>query len=143
MSIHSKTTWLVVGDGAAAQFYAINAVPLRLTKVPSGTMKATHKTTRGPDHGSAAHKVTHTGNHHGDHQRHENVFVEQIAHTLAAAARDGEFDEIIVVLPPKALAHFRDIAGAEVKKRIKREIRGDWTHLTLPDLEKHLAAELP
>jgi protein required for attachment to host cells len=143
MSIHSKTTWLLVGDGASAQFYNVHAIPLRLAKVAAGTLRATRKLTHGSDHKPETRGIAHTGNYHSDHQRHEDVFVERIAETLDAAVRDDEFDDIIVVLPPRALAHFRKIAGNDVQKRIKREICGDWTHLAVPDLEAHLAAELP
>ncbi len=143
MSNTLKITWLAVGDGAAAQFYSIHAIPLRLTRVPAGALKATRGMTHGAEHKPQSLHTTHVAGGHGDHQRRENVFVEHIAEALDAAARDGEFDEVIVVLPPKALAHFRKIAGPNVQKRIKKEIHGDWTGLTMPDLERHLAAELP
>ena len=143
MSPHSKTTWLAVGDAASAQFYSIHAIPFRLTRVPAGALKATGENTQGPRHEPGMTHVTRQHGGHGDHQRHEDVFVEHMAETLNTAARDGEFDEIIVVLPPKALAHFRKVAGPEVQKRIKQEIRGEWTHLAVPELEQHLAAALP
>ncbi|MCC6913259.1 MAG: host attachment protein [Rhodospirillaceae bacterium] len=143
MSISTKTTWLAVGDGANAQFYAIHAIPLRLTRVPASALKASRKTTQGAEHKPQSLHTTHVGGGHGDHQRHEDVFVEHIAQALDAAAHDGEYDEVIVVLPPKALAHFRKVVAQNVQKRIKKEINGDWTHLAMPDLERHLAAELP
>lgn len=138
-----KKTWLVVADGGSAQFYAIHAIPLRLTKVPAGALKASRKLTQGPAHMSEARNIAHIGNHGGDHQRHEDVFVENVAQALDTAGGDGEFDEVIVVLPPRALAHFRKVAPAPLKKRVKHEICGDWVNLQLPELERHLAAELP
>lgn len=143
MSNTSKTTWLAIGDGGTAQFYSIHAVPLRLTKVPAGVLRATRSMTHGAEHNSQALHTTHVAAGHGNHQRHENVFVERVAEALSAAAQDGEFDDVIVVLPPKALAHFRKIAGSNIQKRIKKEISGDWTRLDMPDLERNLAAELP
>jgi len=138
-----NTTWLVVGDGAKAQFYSIHAIPLRLTQVPAGGLNATRKMTQGAEHKSDGMRTTHVGGGHGDHQRHENVFVEHIAEALDAAARGGDVDDFILVLPPKALAHFRKAAAPDLRKRIKQEICADWTHLALPDLEKHFAAERP
>ncbi len=143
MSMHSKTTWVLVGDGDSAQFYNLHAIPLRLSKVAAGTMKASRGLAHQPAHMPETRHIAHTGSHHGDHQKHEDVFVERIAETLGVAAREGEFDEVIVVLPPKALAHFRKIVGQDVQKRLKKEICGDWTHLTLPDLEAHIAREIP
>ncbi|MGE4063234.1 MAG: host attachment protein [Rhodospirillaceae bacterium] len=143
MTTKLKTTWLAVGDGSGAQFYSIHAIPLRLSPVPAGALKATRKLTEGPEHQPESLHATHISPGHGDHQRHENVFIERIAETLEAAAQDGEYDDIIVVFPPKALAHFRKIAGPDLKKRIKQEICGEWSQLAVPDLEHHLAAELP
>jgi len=143
MSQRHKATWLVVGDGASAQFYNVHAIPLRLTKVPEGTLKATRKTTQGAEHMSQSRHVAHVAAGHGAHQRHENVFVEHIAEMLEAAAADGKCDEVIIVLPPKALSHFRKVVIPDVQKRIKQEVSGDWTHLPLPELEQHLAAKLP
>lgn len=137
-----NTTWLVVGDGATAQFYSIHAIPLRLTKVPAGALNATRKTTHGVEHKPQELHATHPATGHGDHQRRENIFIEHMAEALDAAARDGRYERIIVALPPKALAHFRKIATPDIQKRIKQEIAGDWTHLAMPALERHLAAEL-
>jgi protein required for attachment to host cells len=137
-----RTTWLLVGDGSTAQLYSVNAVPLRITKVQAA-LKATRRTTHGPEHHRQPRHVTHVGNQQGDHQRHEDVFVERIAAALEDAATADKFDQLIVVLPPKALAHFRKIVGSATQKRIKQEIRSEWTRLAKPDIEKHLAARLP
>jgi len=143
MAPKKKTTWLLVGDAAKAQLYSISAVPLRLSKVPAGGFRSTRKTTRGPEHRPETTRIAHVRNGHGQHQRRESVFVERVAAAVDAAASDGAFDSLVVVLPPKALAHFRKIASPGVRKKIKQEIRSEWTHLTMPDIEKHLAARLP
>jgi len=138
-----KTNWLLVGDAAKAQLYSISAIPLRLRKVPAGAFRTTRKATRGPEHRAETTRIAHVGNGHGQHQRREGVFVERVAAAIDAASSDGAFDSIIVVLPPKALAHFRKIVSPAVRKKIKQEIRSEWTHLTMPDIEKHLTARLP
>jgi len=143
MAPKKKTTWLLVGDAAKAQLYSISAIPLRLKKVPSGGFKSTRKTTHGPEHKAESRHIAHVANGRGIHQRHEDVFVERVAEALNAAGGEGEFDDLIVVLPPKALAHFRKVVSPAVQKRIKQEIRSEWTHLTIPAIEKHLAARLP
>src|SRR5688572_4697382 len=114
-----KTTWLLVGDGASAQLFSVHAVPLRITKVSAGAIKATRKAVRGPAHKAEARHIAHNTSGRAIHQRRENVFVEQVAARLDTAAAVGKFDEIIVVLPPKALAHFRKIVGTATRKKIK------------------------
>lgn len=143
MAPKKKITWLLVGDGAKAQLYAVSAIPLRLKKVVAGGFRGTRRMTHGPEHQSETRHTAHLRKGLGVHQRHEDVFVERVAAAVSTAAEDGEFDALIVVLPPKALAHFRKIVSPTVKKKIKQEIRSEWTHLALPDIEKHLSARLP
>src|SRR5689334_18855289 len=95
-----KITWLLVGDGSSAQLYSVHAVPLRITKVPAGGIKATRKITRGPEHKAETRHVAHITSSRAIHKRHENVFVEKVAAKVDAAAAVGRFDDIIVVLPP-------------------------------------------
>jgi len=143
MAPKKKISWLLVGDAAKAQLYSISAIPLRLKKVPAGTFKSTRKMTHGPEHQPVSRHIAQAGKGQGVHQRHEDVFVERVAAAVDAAVGAGAFDDLIVVLPPKALAHFRKIVSPAVQKRIKQQIRSEWTHLTIPDIEKHLSARLP
>jgi protein required for attachment to host cells len=138
-----KITWLLVGDAAKAQLYSVSAIPLRLKKVPSGAFKVTKKMTEGPEHQPEARHTAHVKAPHGIHQRHENVFIERLAEAVDAAAGGGGFDNLVVVLPPKAMAHFRKIVSPGAQNKITREISGDWTKLKTPDMERHLAAHLP
>ena len=94
MTARRKMTWLLVGDAAKAQFYSISAVPLRVKKVPSGTLKSTRKTTHGPEHQPDSLHSAQTSNGRGAHQRHEDVFVEHIAAAVDTAAREHEFDDL-------------------------------------------------
>jgi len=111
--------------------------------VPSGAFKVTKKMTLGPEHQSETRHTAHVTAPHGIHQRHENVFIERLAGAVGAAAGEDAFDNLVVVLPPKAMAHFRKIVTPDAQRKITREISGDWTKLTTPDMEKHLAAHLP
>lgn len=150
MAPRKKATWLLIGDGAKAQIYAINAIPLRIKKVEGGAFRGSRKTTpviegamsevSGQDAGGAPHAIE---RHTDAHQRHEDKFVERVADAIDMAAAQGKFQDIIVVFPPKALAHFRKIVSAGVRKKIKKQIRSEWTHLRIPEIEKHLKDRLP
>jgi len=143
MPLRKKSTWLLVGDAATAQLYAVSAIPLRIKKVELGAFRSSPKTTHGPEHQSETLHTAHVASGHGTHQRHEDVFIEHVAVAVDASAVGNEFDDLIVVLPPKALAHFRKVVSPAAQKKIKQEIAGEWTNLTIPDIEKHLAACLP
>jgi protein required for attachment to host cells len=139
----AKITWLLIGDGARAQLYAVRAIPLRVTKLRSGALTATAKITRRPEHRPETLHTPHNTSGRAVEQRHENVFIEHVAAKVEAAAMARKFDDIIVVLPPKALAHFRKVAGSTTQKKIKKQIRSEWVHLATPDIEKNLAKRLP
>lgn len=148
MAIKKKISWLLIGDGAKAQLYSIHAEPLRIKKVPAGgfrgTRKARSKVTGSVRVSKAAGSPRHTIERHTSaHQRHEDAFVGRVAAAVDAAAGDGKFDSIIVVLPPRALAHFRKVVAAETQKKIKQEIQSEWTKLRMPEIERHLAHRLP
>ncbi len=68
------------------------------------------------------------------HQIEENRFAGVIADMLATLARAGDFDELIVVAPPKCLASLRKAFEASVSSRIVAEID--------KDLTKHPVAEI-
>lgn len=148
MAIKKKVSWLLVGDGAQAQLYSINAQPLRIKKVTSGGFRATRKThsqvTGSTKVSKAGGSPRHTIERHTSaHQRHEDAFVGRVAAALDAAAGGGKFDDIIVVLPPRALAHFRKVVAAETQRKIRQEIQSEWTKLRTPEIEQHLARRLP
>ncbi len=143
MPLRKKKTWLLVGDAAKAQLYAVSAIPLRIKKVDLGAFRSSPKTTHGPEHQPETLHTAGTAKGHGTHRRHEDVFIEHVAVAVDASASENEFDELIVVLPPKALAHFRKVVCPTAQKKIKHEIAGEWTNLTIPDIEKHLSACLP
>ncbi len=143
MPLTKKNTWLLVGDAAKAQLYAVSAIPLRVKKVDLGGFRSSPKTTHGPNHNPETLHTTHTAAGHGTHQRHEDVFIEYVARAVDVSAGENEFDHLIVVLPPKALSHFRKVVSPAAQKKIKQEIAGEWTNLTIPDIEKHLSAYLP
>ena len=143
MPFKKKTTWLLIGDGVGAQLYTVHALPFRITKVAGGLIKATPKNSRWPEHRPDTRHTATSTRGSAVAQRHENVFVEHVAAKVEAAAASKRFDDIIVVLPPKALAHFRKAVGPLTQKKIKQQIRSEWTQLAKPDIEKHLAKRLP
>ena len=66
------------------------------------------------------------------HQKAEDRFVSQIAADLEIDAAAGHFDHIVIVAPPVALGVMRKAFGAELRRRIAKEIAADYTKHPLP-----------
>jgi len=131
-----KITWVLVGDGAKAQLYSIKTVePMRLAPVPSGGFRGTKAKNIGPD-GALRHALPPS---HGVHQREEDKFVTRVSAAVNKAAAEKKFDDLIIVAPARALGIYRKQLDEASHKKIKREIRGEWTKLGSLEVEKHLA----
>lgn len=61
------------------------------------------------------------------HQLAEDRFAADIAAMLGRLAQAGDFDELVVVAPPKALAQLRDCFEGAVRGKIVAEVAKDLT----------------
>jgi protein required for attachment to host cells len=61
-----------------------------------------------------------------------------LAHHLNEAAAAGEFDQLILAAPPRALGDLRKALGAPATQALKAEIGKDLTGIPLSDLPDHL-----
>ena len=65
-----------------------------------------------------------------------------MAKLVNAAAGRGEFDELVVVAPPKMLGDLRNDLSALSKAKITAEDGKDLTHIPIRDLPTHLDVAL-
>lgn len=72
------------------------------------------------------------------HQQEEDRFAAELAETLKARALDGDFEELIVVAPPKTLGELRKHYHKEVERRIVGELARDLTGMPVAEIEKVL-----
>ncbi len=76
-----------------------------------------------------------------DPKRHEKRrFAQELAGFLAAAAKRGAFDRLILVAPPQALGDLRDELPKAVSDRLAGQLAKDLTNLPVHELPAHLAA---
>ena len=122
----SKTTWLLVADGAEAQVYIITFVPLHLQKLEGEHFKRK----RGHVHDLESGRP--------GHQRQEDHFTAQVAERINAAARRNEFGKLVIAAPPRALAELRKDLSPEVHGLVALEVSAEWTKLLTHDLLEHV-----
>ncbi len=75
------------------------------------------------------------------HQIEEDRFATSIAEMLGLLADAGDFDELVVVAPPRCLASLRKAFGRPVSSRIVAEIAKDLTKHPVTEIARILAQE--
>lgn len=75
------------------------------------------------------------------HQIEEDRFAAQVADMLGALASAGDFQELIVVAPPRCLAELRANFGKPVASRIVAEIAKDLTKHPVDEIVRIIANE--
>ncbi len=143
MKTPKKITWIVVCDGKKALYLENTGHgPLKLemrhveehpdprsgeinSDAPGRTMNASGSRRSSMDDGDA-HDLT------------ERQFLKGIAEKL----EEIEFDEFILVAPPRALGVLRQKISPQIKKKLRAEIENDLVNLSIEEIERHLNRDL-
>jgi protein required for attachment to host cells len=72
------------------------------------------------------------------HQQEEDRFAAETAALLKKRALANEFEQLIIVAPPKTLGELRKHYHKEVSDRLAGELSKDLTGHTIPDIESAL-----
>lgn len=75
------------------------------------------------------------------HQMEEDRFAAETAELLKKRALRNDFDNLIIVAPPRTLGELRKHYHKEVEKRLAGEIAKDLTGHPVEDIEKIIAAQ--
>ncbi len=75
------------------------------------------------------------------HQLEEDRFAHETAEMLKKRALRNEFEQLIIVAPPRTLGELRKHYHKEVQKRLAGEIAKDLTGHPVTEIEKILQAE--
>jgi protein required for attachment to host cells len=75
------------------------------------------------------------------HQQEEDLWVKDAAEELKKRALRNDFDDLVIVAPPKALGVLRKELHKEVEKRILFTCNKEMTDRPIPDIEELLVGE--
>lgn len=147
MTGNKKNVWVLMSDGVHAQLYAVkNMIPLCIEALHAGHFRGSGEAAPHTDPVTSDVKFEsgggprhHARRHPGPHEIDKEIFVEHLGDFINSASEQKRFDELIVVAPPRALGDLRRGLDANVHRKIKIEIHGEWTKLPHVDLEQHLA----
>jgi protein required for attachment to host cells len=137
-------TWVVVADGKKVLFLfnqgdeALLDLRVRGERIQDNPSTGEQGTDR-PGRAFASSGAGRSAMGQTDwHQIAEDKFAAEVARDINAAALANEFEELIIVAPPKALAELRTQLHKEAQGRLVAEINKDLTNHPVEEIQKIL-----
>jgi protein required for attachment to host cells len=138
--------WILVGDGRKALMLRNAGTPQRPSfqvlrvlqdeRNPHTSEHGTERPGRVKNHGAAASR--HALDQTDWHEIAEERFAASVAASLNAAARERQFEQLVLVAPPAALASLRKELDAHAQSRIVAEVPKDLTKHPVPEIARVL-----
>ena len=144
MRIAKKTTWVVLADGAKARVLRANGPAKGFSELHALSAEAGRQATRdqGSDRPGRERSIGAASRHALDHkvdwkEQAKTVFLQAVSDYINAAAQSGEFDELVVAAPSKALAVLRGGLSKAARAKLIHEAAKDLTNISIHDLPRH------
>lgn len=145
--IKQKKKWVLVADGARGRIFS---------RTPTGLENAMGhdfigENLKDSDLGSGApgrvFESAYPGRHAYQprtdwHQHQKDLFAQELCDVLEKANLNKDFDELILICPPKTLGEMRAHLPKQVLAKVTAEIPKDVTKFTEPELLDFLEREL-
>jgi protein required for attachment to host cells len=136
--------WYVIADGGRARFVECDEAGVFRTVssfVSTELHKAAHEL--GLDHPTRVKESMTMSRSAVEprrdlHEAAKEDFVRTVAAELAALHGQGQFDELVIVAPPRVLGEFRDCLSKPTAKAVVRELNKDLTKVPDHELPGHL-----
>lgn len=142
-----RTTWFVVADGAHLRLFESGpeARPWRLVHEDSDdeARKRGRELARGAaPRGRGGSGARFSIEFDDLHAREEARFVETIAASLNEASLRGEFDQLVLALPPKALGELRKKLSPDITSKVTAALDKDLIKLSEHELLEYFKTNL-
>lgn len=144
----TKDTWVVVADSGRARLFIVDEhvtglIPAELSELSvevhhhARDLKSDHP---GRSFSSAGGGARHAIEpHHDYHKLEKHNFAAAVAHALNRAYASGEFNQLVLVVPPRTLGVLRKMLGDSVQARMQ-VIAKDLTKATVDQLWTEVAS---
>jgi protein required for attachment to host cells len=139
-----KRIWIVVTDGGTCRFLLSekrNTDPV--LAMPDLTMPNPPTREQGTD--KPGRTFESTGNRRSAyeppvdwHEQAKRDFARDVAEILKEKAKDGAFDNLILVAPPQMLGNLRPLLSDEIGGKLIGEVNKDYTQLTPREIKQQL-----
>lgn len=145
--VKQKKTWVLVADGAGAHIFikGFNKLNNALGQdFVSDNLKDKDLTSDKPGRGfESSNPTRHAYEPRTDwHQYHKQLFAKDLCTILERANENADFDELIIISPPKTLGDIREYLGKQLLSKVTAEIPKDVTKFTEHELLSYLEKEI-
>jgi protein required for attachment to host cells len=144
-----KRVWFLVADAGRARVFASEGSGSGIRAVEGADLKNSelhrHTHDAGTDRPGRSHESVGGARHAQEprvdlHRQEKEHFAKKIADYLADNARQGRFDDLVLVAPPRLLGELRAALDPLVAGRVIREIDKDLTKVPARRLIARLGA---
>ena len=145
--IKKKKTWVLVADGARARIFikGYNKLDNAMGQDFVGeNLRESELGTSKPGRSfESSNPTRHAYQPHTDwHQYHKQLFAKELCDIIDKANENADFDELIIISPPKTLGDIRAFLGKQTLSKVTAEIPKDVTKLSEHELVSYLEREL-
>ncbi|GMQ75700.1 MAG: hypothetical protein BMS9Abin01_0955 [Gammaproteobacteria bacterium] len=144
-----KSTWIVVAESARARIFTMSGAGGRLQEIadlshPESRLHDTELTSDLPgrafdSHGQGRHAMEQATD---PKEREAQVFAVEISRYIDRGRREGSFDSLVLVAPPKFLGRLRPELSKTVRGTLIGELDKNLVEADGKTLERHLSALL-
>ena len=137
--------WIVIADGGRAKIVTPRDDVPGYSLVTEFDSADLHHRTRDlvSDRPGRVQESAYSGRHaiaphHDPHEAQKLDFMRQLARHLNDRNRAGDFDEMVLLAPPRCLHALREALDAGTAKKVTHEAGEDLTKLPFAELPQHL-----
>jgi protein required for attachment to host cells len=146
MTKHKKT-WVLVADGTRARIFTKNFKSLSNAMGQDFVADNLRDSEIYMDKPGRSFESSNSTRHAYQprtdwHEYQKQLFAKEICAILAKASENAEFDELIIISPPKMLGDIREYLGKQILSKITAEIPKDISKLSEHDLLNYLEREM-
>jgi protein required for attachment to host cells len=149
-AMKSKTTWVLIADGARARLVSAVGHDKTLHVVEQCEFKAAHQANRDLErdkparvfesHGATRHAIEAKVDPHRELKR---SFAQEIAEALEDSLAKKHFDRLVIAAAPITLGDLRSAMSDNVKNSVIAEIAMDLTKVPNSDVPRHIEGLIP
>lgn len=145
--IKHKKTWVLVADGTRARIFAKNFKSLNNAMgqdFVADNLRDSEIYIDKPGRSfESSNPTRHAYQPRTDwHEYQKQLFAKEICSILEKASENAEFDELIIISPPKMLGDIRSYLGKHILPKITAEIPKDISKLSEYELLNYLEREM-
>lgn len=145
--IKHKKTWVLVADGTRARIFEKNFKSLNNVMGQDFVADNLQDSEIYMDKPGRSYESKSFARHAYQprtdwHEYQKQLFAKEICTILEKASANAEFDELIIISPPKMLGDIRGYLGKQILPKITAEIPKDISKLSEHDLMNYLEREM-